>query len=146
MGTLVDSTVFVQLERAHERQATAEALSVVGWRLARELGADEEVGIAAITASELLQGVHRATSEHRARREAFVEAVLETYPTLPFDLRCARVHSRLWADLVAAGNDTGAHDRVIASTALAHGWRLATANVRHFRHVQGLDLVELDLS
>jgi tRNA(fMet)-specific endonuclease VapC len=146
MGTLLDSTVFVQLERAHKRQATAEALAVVSWRLAREFGPDEEVAIAAITASELLQGVHRATNEHRARREAFVEAVLDTYPALPFDLRCARVHSRLWADLVAAGTDTGAHDRLIAATALAHGWRLATANVRHFRNVHGLDLVELDLS
>ena len=145
MGTLVDSTVFVQLERNHKRQAVAEALAVVTWRLAREFGVDEEVAIATITASELLQGVHRATSEHRARREAFVEAVLETYPIVPFDLRCARVHSRLWADLVAAGTDTGAHDRVIAATALAHGWRLATANVRHFRNVRGLDLVELDL-
>lgn len=146
MGTLVDSTVFVQLERKHRRQATEEALAIVSWRLAREFGADETVGIAAITASELLQGMHRATSEHRAGREAFVEAVLETYPTLPFDLRCARVHSRLWAELVAAGCDTGPHDRIIAATALAHGWRLATANGRHFRNVQGLDLFELDLS
>jgi predicted nucleic acid-binding protein len=30
----------------------------------------EEAGIAAITASELLPGVHRATAEHRARRVA----------------------------------------------------------------------------
>jgi tRNA(fMet)-specific endonuclease VapC len=146
VGTLVDSTVFVQLERKHKRQATTEALAVVSWQLAREFGADETVGIAAITASELLHGVHRANAEHRARREAFVEAVLETYPTLPFDFRCARVHSRVWADLVTAGADTGAHDRIIAATALAHGWRLATANVRHFRNVQGLEVVELDLA
>lgn len=119
---------------------------MVGWRLARELGPEEEVAIAAITASELLQGVHRASPEHRARREAFVEAVLEACPTVPFDLRCARVHSRLWADLVAAGADTGAHDRVIAATALAYGWRLATANIRHFRKVSGLDLVAVELA
>lgn len=119
---------------------------MVGWRLGRALGADEEVAIAAITASELLEGAHRATTEHRLRREAYVEAVLEAFPTVPFDLRCARVHSRLWADLVGAGTDIGAHDRVIAATALAHGWRLATADVRHFRRVQGLALVELDLA
>jgi tRNA(fMet)-specific endonuclease VapC len=146
LGTLVDSTAFIQLERAYERQATAEALAAVTWRLARELGADEEVAMASITASELLQGAHRATTEHRVRREAFVEAVLETIPVLPFDLRCARVHSLLWADLVAGGTDIGAHDRMIAATALAHGWRLATANVRHFDNVHGLDLVALDLT
>ena len=146
MGTLVDSTAFILLERAHKRLSPSEALAVVSWRLARELGADEEVAIASITASELLQGVHRATREHRMRREAFVEAVLETFPTVPFDLRCARVHSRPWTDLVAAGADIGSHDRVIAATALAGGWRLATHDVRHFRNVHGLDLVELDLS
>jgi predicted nucleic acid-binding protein len=146
VGTLVDSTVFVQLEWSHKRQATEEALAAVSWRLAREFGADETVGIAAITASELLQGVHRATAEHRTGREAFVEAVLEAYPTLPFDFRCARVHSRIWADLVQAGTDTGAHDRIIAATALAHGWRLATANVRHFRSVKGLQVFAFDPS
>jgi len=137
--------VFVELEQAQRRQAPAEALAAVSWRLARELGADEEVAIAAITASELLHGVHRANAGHRVRREAFVEAVLEEFPAIPFDLRCARVHSRLWADLVAAGSDTGAHDRVIAATALTHGFRLATASGRHFRSIQGLDLVEIDL-
>ncbi len=146
MGTLLDSTFFIQLERALKRQATEDAMAAVSGRLARELGADEEVGIAAITASELLHGVHRATPEHRARREAFVEAVLEAFPTVPFDLRTARVHSRLWADLSAAGSDIGPHDRLVAATALAHGWRLATSNLRHFRHVSGLDLIEVDLS
>lgn len=121
-------------------------MAAVSWRLARELGADEEVAIAAITASELLQGVHRATAEHRARREAFVEGVLEYFPAVPFDLRCARVHSRIWADLAAAGADTGPHDRLIAATALAYGWRLATANLRHFQAVQGLEVVELKVS
>jgi tRNA(fMet)-specific endonuclease VapC len=146
VGTLLDSTVFIQVERQLRRQAAGEAVAAVSWRLARELGADEEVAIAAITASELLQGVHRATSEHRARREAFVEAVLEAFPPIPFDLRSARVHSRLWADLYESGIDMGPHDRLIAATALARGWRLATSNVRHFRRVHGLDLVELDLS
>ena len=40
----------------------------------------EEVGIAAITASELLHGVHRATEEHRGRRETFVESILAAFP------------------------------------------------------------------
>jgi tRNA(fMet)-specific endonuclease VapC len=121
-------------------------MTAVSQRLGDHLGADEEVAIAAITASELLHGVHRATAEHRARREAFVEAVLEAFRSLPFDLRSARVHARLWAELFAAGADIGPHDRLIAATALAHGWRLATNNARHFAHVQGLDIVQLDLS
>jgi hypothetical protein len=35
----------------------------------------------------LLHGVHRATPEHRTRREMFVEAVLTAFPPIAFDLR-----------------------------------------------------------
>jgi len=96
--------------------------------------------MAAITASELLHGVHRATPEHRPRREAFVEAVLAAFPPLTFTLLCARAHARLWAELASAGEDVGAHDRIVAATAIAAGWRVGTANVRHFERITGLDV------
>lgn len=74
----------------------------------------------------------------KARREAFVEAVLEAIPVLPFDLLAARVHARLSAELAAAGRSIGAHDLLIAATALAHGYAVATENPKHFRAVPGL--------
>jgi predicted nucleic acid-binding protein len=101
------------------------------------------VAIAAITASELLHGVHRATREHRARREAFVEAVLSVVPVLDFDLLAARAHATLWADLTSAGVDVGAHDRLVAATAISVRWHVATANIRHFDRIPGLDVVEV---
>ncbi len=143
MGTLLDSTVFIEVEREWRRRG--DVIAEIARRMAQQLGPDEELAIAAITASELLQGVHRADDAHRPRREAFVEAVLETFPTIPFDLRSARTHSRLWAKLAAAGADIGPHDRLIAATALALGWRLVTSNLRHFRHVAGLEVLELTL-
>lgn len=142
MGAVVDTTVFVDLERGARRVATDPGV-LIGERLEQCLGPDEEVAIAAITASELLHGVHRATREHRARREAFVEAVLSVVPVLDFDLLAARAHARLWADLTAAGVDVGAHDRLVAATAISVGWRVATANVRHFDRIPGLDVVEV---
>jgi tRNA(fMet)-specific endonuclease VapC len=141
VGTLLDTTVFIELERAVRRLSPDRAMREVSARLEDQLGAAEEVGIAAITASELLHGVHRATPEHRARREAFVEAVLTAFPPIPFDLRAARAHARLWAGLAAAGRDVGAHDRLVAATAITSGWRVGTANVRHFDRVPGLDIV-----
>jgi tRNA(fMet)-specific endonuclease VapC len=99
------------------------------------------VAIAAITASELLHGVHRATPEHRGRREAFVESVLAAFPTIAFDLLVARVHARLRATLAAAGAGVGAHDRLVAATALSAGWQVATANERHFGRIPGLATV-----
>lgn len=116
-------------------------MAKVGTRLEEQLGPDEEVGIAAITASELLHGVHRASREHRARREAFVEAILAAFPPLPFGLLAARAHARIWAELSAAGQDVGAHDRLIAATAMSAGWRVGTANLRHFDRIVGLDIM-----
>lgn len=147
MGTLLDTTVFIGLERELSARNADDAVVEVLERLVRELGPDEPVGISVITASELLHGVHRATDpEVLARRESFVEAVIEAFPPIFFDLRCGRAHARLWAHLAAAGMDIGAHDRIVAATALAIGWRVATANVRHYQGIPGLEVVAPDFS
>ena len=145
MGTVLDTTVFIEFERALQGLPRAEAMSEVSKRLAADLGEDEEVAIAAITASELLHGVHRATVEHRVPREVFVEAILDAFPVLPFDLLTARVHARIWARLAAAGEDVGPHDRLVAATAMAAGWRVGTANSRHFSRIPGLDTATVRL-
>lgn len=124
----------------------AQAMTEVARRLESQLGENEEVGIAAITASELLHGVHRATNEHRGRRAAFVEAVLAAFPTLSFDLLVARVHARLWAGLASSGAEVGAHDRLVAATAMSAGWRVGTANTRHFDRIPGLDMARLQMT
>jgi tRNA(fMet)-specific endonuclease VapC len=146
MGTLLDTTVFIDLERAVRRLPPATAMAEVGERLEEQLGPDEDVGIATITAAELLHGVHRASREHRARREAFVEAVLVAFPPLPFDLLAARTHARIWADLATGGQDVGAHDRLVAATAIAAGWRVGTANARHFDRIAGLDVLAISFN
>ncbi len=146
MGTVLDTTVFVELERAMRMLPAEHAMQTVGGRLEDRLGADDEVAIATITASELLHGVHRATEEHRARREAFVASVLDAFPVLSFDLLVARVHARLWAGLVSSGADVGAHDRIVAATAMSVGWRVGTANMRHFGRIPGLDVRQISLT
>ena len=106
---------------------------------------DEQVRIAAVTASELLHGCHRATDPAiRARRLAFVDAVLGTIPVIPFGLADARRHAELWAHLASAGTMIGAHDLLIGATALAHGHRLATLNRREFSQVPGLGLADVE--
>jgi tRNA(fMet)-specific endonuclease VapC len=145
VGTVLDTTVFIEFERAMRGLPAGQAMAEVARRLETQLGESEEVGIATITASELLHGVHRATDEHRARRAAFVEAVLAAFPTLAFDLLVARVHARLWASLASSGTEVGAHDRLVAATALSAGWRVGTANIRHFNQIPGLDTMPLQL-
>lgn len=145
MGTVLDTTVFIELERAMRALSAERAMTEVAQRLEAQLGESEEVGIAAITASELLHGVHRATEEHRGRRETFVESILAAFPVIAFDLLVARVHARLWAGLVSAGGEVGAHDRLVAATALSAGWRIGTANIRHFSRIPGLDVMPIQM-
>ena len=135
MGTLIDSSILVAAERT---RAGAQSLLVAH--------ADEEIAIAAVTASELLHGVHRAvTPGQRARREAFVEAIFSAVPVVPFDLLVARVHARLWADLAAKGSPVGAHDLQIGATALALGFEVATLDLRSFPQIAGLQVVTWDV-
>ncbi len=97
MGELIDSSVLIGLER---RGVTPASLA--------RLLAGGEYTLAAITASELLVGVYRAEPPERGlRRSAFVEAALSRIPVLPFDLRVARTHAGLLADLLARGEMRG---------------------------------------
>ncbi len=50
MGTVLDTTVFIELERGLRGLPAARAMTEVAQRLESQLGQDEEVGIAAITA------------------------------------------------------------------------------------------------
>jgi tRNA(fMet)-specific endonuclease VapC len=128
MGTLIDSSVLIAAERG---KLDLE-------RVLRE-HAGERVAIAAITASELLHGVHRAAKPgQRARREAFVEHLLARLPVVAFDGVTARVHAVAWAELAAKGTNIGAHDLLIGATALALGWKVATRDARSFPKIPGL--------
>jgi tRNA(fMet)-specific endonuclease VapC len=130
MGRLIDSSIIIAAERG---QLATDDLRA---RLAQE-----PVAFAAITASELIHGVHRAESSARRKRRAeFVERLLETVPVLPFDLGVARTHAALWADLSRAGTPIGVHDLLIAATALTYRMSVATRNERDFRRVEGLNL------
>ncbi len=132
MAALIDSSVLIAAERAKL------ALDV----LLRD-HAEEEIAIAAISASELLHGIHRAaTPAQRTRREAFVENILAVVPVVPFDLVTARIHASVWAHLATRGVQVGAHDLLIASTALAIGYDIATRDKRSFPKIPGLKVLE----
>ncbi|HVB96924.1 MAG TPA: type II toxin-antitoxin system VapC family toxin [Chloroflexota bacterium] len=132
MAQLIDSSVFIALER---RGLSLGALAAAI--------PDEPIALSSMTASELLIGVHRADSpERRSRREAFVEAILLAIPVVPFDLRVARTHARLLAELAGVGQPIGAHDLIIAATAVANGLAVLTDNLRHFDRVPGLRVLQ----
>jgi predicted nucleic acid-binding protein len=142
LGILLDTSVLIGIERTLGRSSAEARLD----DLAGLLPTEAEMGISAVTASELLHGVHRANSARRPAREAYVEAVLRTFPAFPFDLPVARIHGHLWADLAAGGIRIGPHDLIVAATAIAKGWAVATLNGKEFCRVPGLTVIEPDLA
>ncbi len=131
MAALIDSSVLIAAERGR-----LDLDSLLG------RFADEPIGLAAITASELLHGVHRAnTAVRRRRREAFVEQLLAELPLYPFDVVTARTHASLWAELAAKGTTVGAHDLLIAATAMSLGYGVATHDLRSFPRIPGLEVL-----
>lgn len=130
MGVLIDSSVFVGVERGELELRSLLAIDPTG-----------PVAMAAITASELLMGLHRADSSRRqARRRRFLDALFEIVPTLSFDFDVAKVHARLGAQLYARGEIIGRHDLIIAATAVAHDLGVMTWNVDEFQRVEDLTL------
>lgn len=131
MGALIDASVLIAAERG-----TLDLDAIL------EDHGEDDLALAAITACELLHGVHRADTEaRRSRREAFVETLLSRMPVLAFDLVAARTHSRLWAQLAAAGEAIGAHDLLIAATAISRGMGVVTRDERSFPRIPSLSLI-----
>jgi len=130
MATLIDSSVLIAAERGDL------ALDAVSARYA-----EEDVAISAVTASELLHGVHRArTASQRLRRQAFIEGLLAQVPVIAFDLTVARVHASLWADLAKRGVAVGERDLLIGATAIAKNYTVATRDERSFSKIPGLNV------
>lgn len=133
MAQLIDTRVFIARER---RQLDLD-------RLTRSLP-DEQIVLAAITASELLAGVHYPdTEERRRRRHTFGERILNTLSVIPFDLPAARTYARLIVKLRKSGHAVGAHDLQIAATALSGGFEVVTHNVRDFGRISGLSVRQI---
>ena len=67
--------------------------------------------------------------------------VLTGLSIVSFDMEIARLHARLGADLAAKGTQIGAHDLIVAATALSLEYRIATRDKRSFPRIPGLDVV-----
>jgi tRNA(fMet)-specific endonuclease VapC len=99
---------------------------------------DDEPAIAAITIAELGVGVELATGKRRQARRAFFADVLATLPVITYDTHVARSHTQLLVVVGNAGRPRGAHDLIIAATALATGRVVVTSDRAGFDGLPGL--------
>lgn len=122
---LLDTTFLIDAERGEEA-------------LDQFIGDDDDVAIAAVTVAELLVGVTLATARHRARRQAYLDAVLAAIPVSGYDVTVALVHAELLAAVRRAGRPRGAHDLIIAATARATKRTVVTADLSAFEGLPGV--------
>lgn len=130
MGIVVDTSVLIAAERGE--------FDMSGFLATVEAG---DLAISAITASELLIGVERTRDAvKRVARTSEISDVLDAFQVVAFGLAEARRHAQIWAVLKSAGKMIGAHDLIIAATAMANGASVATLNQKEFKRVPGLTL------
>jgi tRNA(fMet)-specific endonuclease VapC len=126
---IIDTGVLIASERARTELATA-------------ITADDDLVIAAITVAELRTGIELAAEPYRAARREFLIEVLKTLPVEPYELATAKAHGRLLAHVHRSGTKRGAHDLIIAATAVATGRTVLTTdrNAR-FDDLPGVDCI-----
>lgn len=99
---------------------------------------DDEPAVAAITIAELGVGVDVATGKRRQARKAFLDDIVETLPVISYDIDIARTHTQLLVAVRKAGRPRGAHDLIIAATALATGRVVVTSDRPGFDDLPGV--------
>ena len=131
MAIILDADVIIKGEKGN--------FDLIAWLHAQT---GQELEIAAITVAELWHGIERATTPHRAKRERYLQTIVERLEPIPYTEFTALIHARLWAELESSGNMIGAHDLILAAAALERDSVVATFNKRHFTVVPGLRVFE----
>lgn len=131
MAVIIDADVIIRGEKG--------TFDLGSWL--RSKGTDH-FQIAAITVAELWHGLERSTPTHKTHRAAYLRAVAESLPIVPYTEQTAYHHARIWAQLDAAGKMINAYDLIVAATALERDSTVATFNKKHFSVVPGLKVLE----
>lgn len=126
---LLDTTFLVDAERGNEA-------------LDELIADDDDVAIAAITVAELTVGVRLASARERPRRQSYVEELVTSIPVLPYDEIVALEHANLLVAVRRAGRPRGAHDLIIAATALSAGRTVVSADRRAFDGLPGVTSID----
>lgn len=102
------------------------------------LAALDSVPALSIVSQVELEGGVQAKPQSAAGRRAACDAMLATFPVLPFDAACVAAYRGI---IEAAGfSRRETIHRMIAATALTHRLTLVTLNGADFANVPGLDL------
>jgi tRNA(fMet)-specific endonuclease VapC len=101
---------------------------------------DADLAVATITLAELGTGVELASARHRPARAAYL-AEIRTLPLVHYDADVAAVHARLLAECQRRGRPRGAHDLIIAASAIATDRTVVTSDTGGFLDLPGLRIL-----
>lgn len=124
---ILDTTALIAIERG--------SLSLAG-----VVGDADDVAMATVSIAELLVGSELADASRHPRRVELIDRVVAEVPAEDYTLEVARAHARLMAHVCRTGHPRGAHDLIIAATALATRRVVLTADRRGFAELPGVEL------
>lgn len=108
-----------------------------GYSLMRE-GRPEDFQLPSIVVAELFFGAEHSSQPERER--SVVEAFVDAFNVVPFDVESAREYGKLRQFLGGQGQLIGDRDMMIASCALANRATLVSRNAKEFQRVPNLRL------
>jgi predicted nucleic acid-binding protein len=137
VGLLLDSTVFIAAER--RGLSARQTLIGVGSRFP-----GEQFALSVVTLTELAHGAARAdTAQRMATRRQYLNDLITALPVHPVTVPIALRAGQIDGENTARGVRLALPDLLIGVTALELGYKVATANLRHFQLVPGLEIVTL---
>jgi predicted nucleic acid-binding protein len=135
VGLILDSGVLIVAERG------GQSVTQVVDSLAIRVG-DEALAISVVTLMERAHGASRAnTSARKAMRLHFLDELAIAVPVYPITTSIALRAGSLDGESTSRRVRVALADLLIGVTALELGYRLATANVRHFEQIPGLEVL-----
>jgi len=137
MGLILDSSIVVAAER--QGQTVAQLLRYIA-----SAAGDQQAVLSAIGLTELTHAIWRAqVPSIRQRREQFISDLLADVEVVPYTRETALLAGKIDGECAAKGISIPSIDLLIGATALEHGYSVATVNLRHFRLIPGLKIVQL---
>jgi tRNA(fMet)-specific endonuclease VapC len=136
MGLILDSSVVVDAERRGESVERLIERVMAG-------AGEQEAALSSVGLTELVHGLYRAkTLAMRLRRQSFLDELLTDITVYPYTAQTALLAGRLDGEQRSHGVVIPFADLLIGATALSIGYAVLTANVRHFRQIPGLSVLQ----
>jgi len=134
---ILDPSVLIATER--QGKNARQMLTAVAGKIG-----ETDIGISVVTLVELAHGAARAdTTERKEKRQKFIGELLTAMPIHPVTASLALRAGQVDGENQARGVRIPLSDLLIGVTALELGYSVGTANLRHFKQVPGLSVVQL---